>query len=207
MSAHEERRAAVEELAVAVRGLADAAAETAVGPAVVLDVAATIRDLTDRLRAAIDETPYSGLVQPPADYTIPEGPMPLNPVIGACSPTRPDVRLRFVDGEVQGTARISKRFVGPPGYVHGGIGAMVADQIVAVTPLAIGIRCITKQLHVRFRRPLPLDQELALWGVCAIDGDTITARYTITAGDDVAVEGTAELVRVERLVARQAEVD
>jgi len=53
--------------------------------------------------------------------------MPLNPVIGACSPVRPDVQLRFSDGEVVGRALITKRFVGPPGFAHGGITAMLGE--------------------------------------------------------------------------------
>jgi uncharacterized protein (TIGR00369 family) len=140
----------------------------------------------------------------PVDYSVPEGPMPLNPIIGACSPTRPDVRLRFVDGEVRGTAHLSKRFTGPPGFAHGGISAMLADQIVAVAPGAIGVRCVTKRLHVRFLRPLPLGEEVQLWGVCTTDGDNISARFTITSRDVVAVEGTAELVPFERLARRNA---
>jgi acyl-coenzyme A thioesterase PaaI-like protein len=199
---HEERRAAVERLATAIRALADAAVETAIAPRRIDEIAATLRTLTDQLGEETDNTPYSGLVRPPVDYTIPEAPMPLNPIIGACSPTRPDVRLWFADGEVHGTARLSKRFVGPPGVAHGGIGAMLADQIVAVAPSAVGLRCVTKQLHVWFRRPLPLDEEIGLWGACQVDGDAITARYTISAQGEVAVEGTAELVRYDRLAGR-----
>jgi acyl-coenzyme A thioesterase PaaI-like protein len=201
MSKQSERRAGIEVLAAAVRGLADAAAETAVDAETLAEVTATINGLTETLRAEIDDTPYSGLVVE-RDYSIPEGPMPLNPVIGACNPTRPQVQLRFGDGEVAGTATLSKRFVGPPGYAHGGISAMLADQIVAVSPMAIGERTITKALHVRYRRPLPLNEPVALWGVCDVDGDTITARYTITARGEVAVDGTAELTRYERLARR-----
>ena len=81
---------------------------------------------------------------------------------------------------------------------------MLADQIVAVSPLAVGERTVTKALHVRYLRPLPLNEPVELWGVCEIDGDTITARYEIAAHGEVAVTGTAELVRYERL-ARHAE--
>src|SRR5215211_797905 len=155
MPTHDDRRAAVEDLATSVRALADAAAETAVDPDEVRAIGKAVRALTTRLTRAVDDSPYSGLVQRPVDYSVPEAPMPLNPIIGACSPTRPDVQLRYVDGRVAGTATFTKRFVGPPGFAHGGIGAMLADQIVAVAPGAIGERCITKALHVRFRRPLP----------------------------------------------------
>lgn len=197
-----DRRAGVEALAAAVRALADAAAETAIGPADLAIVTDSICDLTARLRAEVDDRPYSGLVRRPVDYTIPEDPMPLNPIIGACSPTRPDVHLRLVDGEVRGTATFTRRFVGPPGFAHGGIAAMLADQIVAIAPMAVGARCITKQIHVRFRRPLPLDEPVGLWGVCEPDGGGFIARYTISARGEVAVEGTGELVTFERFAQR-----
>jgi acyl-coenzyme A thioesterase PaaI-like protein len=202
MSDFDERRRASEDLAVSTRAFADAAAETAVEPSVVDEVRAQIDALTARLRAAVHDGAYSGLVEEP-DYSVPEGPMPLNPIIGACNPTRPDVQLRYADGEVVGTATFTRRFTGPPGFTHGGISAMLADQIVAVTGGAVGTRCITKALHVRFRRPLPLNEPIDLWGVCDLsDESNITARYTITAGGELAVEGTAELVPFTRLAER-----
>ena len=153
--------------------------------------------ITHRLRTETDDDPYSGLVIKPVDYTIPEGPMPLNPIVGACSPVRPDVRLRFRDGEVVGTRPFTKRFVGPPGFAHGGISAMLADQIVAVSPMAVGVRAITKSLELQYLRPLPLDEESSS-GACACRPATaIRARFTIRVRGKVAVEGTAELVSFE----------
>jgi acyl-coenzyme A thioesterase PaaI-like protein len=198
-----ERRRASESLAASIRALADAAAETAVDPSVLDDVRTQIDELAARLRAEVHDGAYSGLVEPPVDFSVPEGPMPLNPIIGPCNPTRPDVQLRYRDGEVVGTATFTRRFTGPPGFTHGGISAMLADQIVAVTGGAIGTRCITKALHVRFRRPLPLGEAVDLWGVCEMGDDgTFTARYTVSAGGEVKVEGTAELVPFERLAER-----
>ena len=128
----------------------------------------------------VDDDAYSGLVIKPVDYSIPQGPMPLNPIIGACSPVRPNVELHFVDGEVTGTATFTKRFVGPPGYAHGGISAMLADQIVSASPLAVGVRSITRSLELRFLRPLPLDEQVELWGVCEPAGEGFRARFTLT---------------------------
>ena len=201
MSNFAERRRATEELAKSIRAMADAAASTAVDPSVLDDARAQIDDVAARLRAAVHDGAYSGLVEQPVDFSVPEGPMPLNPIIGPCNPTRPDVQLRYADGEVVGAARFTRRFTGPPGLTHGGISAMLADQIVAVTGGAAGTRCITKALHVRFRRPLPLDEPIDLWGVCEMndDGVPVTARYTMTARGEVAVEGTAELVPFTRL--------
>jgi acyl-coenzyme A thioesterase PaaI-like protein len=195
------RRDGIEQLAAAVRALADAAAETGVDRATLDEVTGALQLLTHRLRIETDDDAYSGLVIKPVDYSVPDGPMPLNPIIGSCSPTRPDVRLRFVDGEVLGTAAFTKRFVGPPGFTHGGITAMLADQLVASSPSAIGVRTITRSLELSYRRPLPLDEEVELWGVCEPVGDGYRARFTVTARGKVAVEGSAELVTYEQFAA------
>jgi len=196
--AAQQRRDGVERLAAAVRALGDAAAETAVAPDELDDITATLHTATARLRVATDDDPYSGLVMKPVDYAIPESPMPLNPIVGACSPVRPDVHLRFADGEVIGTATFTKRFIGPPGFAHGGISAMLADQIVALTPMAVGVRAITKSLELRYLRPLPLHEAVELWGVCEPVGDGYRARFAIRARGKVAIEGTATLVTYEQ---------
>lgn len=192
------RRDAVARLATAVRALADAVVETAVAPDELDAITAEIGSLTARVASATDDRLYAGLVWPPGDFSVPEGTMPLNPIIGACSPSRPDVQLHFADREVVGRGVFGKRFVGPPGYVHGGIGAMLADQIAAVTPLALGVQAVTRSLAVRYRRPLPLGEELELWGVCEPIDDGFRARFTVTARGEVAVDGTAELVPRDR---------
>jgi acyl-coenzyme A thioesterase PaaI-like protein len=198
------RRLAVEELAAAIRRLGDVAVETAVDAPEIAEVTATLDRLTAQLGRVLDTTPFSGLAGSPPDYSTPEGPMPLNPIVGACSPVRPDVHLHFEDGEVRGTATISKRFVGPPGFAHGGISALLADQLVSVSSRAIGVSCLTKALHVRYRRPLPLDVPLTLVGRCTVDGDTVSATCEIRTGDVVAVEATADLVRHEVFARRAA---
>jgi acyl-coenzyme A thioesterase PaaI-like protein len=196
------RRDAVARLAAAVRAVADAATETAIEPEALDQITAQLQEVAGRLGARTSDSPYSSLTWAPGDFSVPEGPMPLNPIIGACSPTRPDVQLRFAGREVVGRAVFTKRFVGPPGFAHGGISAMLGDQIVAVSGQALGMRTLTKALHVRYRRPIPLHEEAALWGACEPDGDTLHARFRVTVGDDVAVEGTGELVRFEHFEAR-----
>jgi acyl-coenzyme A thioesterase PaaI-like protein len=198
----EARRDGVVRLAEATRALADAVAVTGVDRATLDEVTGTLELLTHRLLVETDDDAYSGLVIKPVDYTEPEQPMPLNPIIGRCNPHRPDVHLRFADGAVVGRATFHRRFVGPPGHVHGGISAMVADQLVSVAPMAIGARVATKSLTVRYLRPLPLDEEVELWGVCTPDGENHRARFTITARGKIAVAGSAVLVPFGNFVQR-----
>jgi acyl-coenzyme A thioesterase PaaI-like protein len=203
MSPATPRRQAVERLAASVRALADAAVETDIEPSRIDAIAEQIDALRDELRAATDTSPYSGLVNDPPDHGVPEGYMPLNPVIGPCSPVRPDVKLVFADQKVVGTAVISKRFVGPPGFAHGGISAMLLDQLVSVAPLARGMRTVTKELRVVYRRALPLGVPLDLVGWCPDEDENgLTARCEIRAEGRLAVEGTAMLATYESLAKR-----
>jgi acyl-coenzyme A thioesterase PaaI-like protein len=198
----EVRRDGAVRLAEATRAFADAAAVTAVDRATLDEVSGALELLTQRLRAATEDDAYSGLVVKPVDYSRPEPSMPLNPIVGRCNPSRPDVELRFVDGEVVGTATFTRRFVGPPGHVHGGISAMIADQLVAASASALGVKTVTKSVTVRFLRPLPLDEELELWGVCTPDGENHRARFEVRARGKVAVGGTGVLVPLRNFVKR-----
>ena len=198
----EARRDGVERLAVATRAFADAVAVTAVDRATLDEISGAIELLTRRLESATEDDAYSGLVLKPVDYSVPHLAMPLNPIVGRCNPNRPDVELHFADGEVVGTATFTRRFVGPPGCVHGGVGAMIADQLVSCAPMAIGAKVATKSLTVRYLRPLPLDEAVELWAVCTPDGDNHRARFEVRARGKVAIAGSAVLVPFQNLAAR-----
>jgi acyl-coenzyme A thioesterase PaaI-like protein len=187
------RRDGVVRLAAATRAVADAVAMTAVDISEMDEATTALEAIAQRLMSKVDDDAYSSLVVLPVDPAAPETFMPLNPIIGHCSPVRPDVAIRCVDGEVRGVASFTRRFVGPPGHAHGGISAMLADQLAAASPMALGLRTVTKSLTVNYLRALPLNQELELWGVCETHADTFTARFEVRSGGKVAVAGSAEL--------------
>ncbi|HEX4019247.1 MAG TPA: PaaI family thioesterase [Frankiaceae bacterium] len=196
------RRDAVVRLAAATRAVADAVAMTAVDIGLMQDATDTLEAIAHRLMSQVEEDAYSGLVIPPTDPAVPESLMPLNPIIGHCSPVRPDVSIRCIDGEVRGFATFIRRFVGPPGHAHGGISAMLADQLAAAAPMALGLRTVTKSLTVNYLRALPLNVEVELAAVCETDGDTYNSRFEVRSGGKIAVTGTAELVPYEAFAKR-----
>ena len=198
----EVRRDGVERLAAATRALADAVAVTAVDRATLDEVSGAIELLTHRLSVATDDDGYSGLLVLPVDPVRPETYMPLNPIIGHCNPSRPEVEVRIGDGEVVGTATFTRRFVGPAGHAHGGISAMLADQLVAAAPMAIGERTVTKSLTIRYLRALPLDEEVELWGQCTPDGEQYKAKFEVRARGEIAVAGSGVLVPYKNLAQR-----
>ena len=198
----EVRRDGVERLAAAARAFADAVAVTAVDRATLDEVTGTLELLTHRLSVETDDDGYSGLLVLPVDPARPETFMPLNPIIGHCSPSRPEVAVRIADGAVVGTATFTRRFVGPAGHAHGGISAMLADQLVAAAPMAIGVRTVTKSLSLRYLRALPLDEEVELWGECTPDGEQYKAKFEVRARGEIAVAGTGVLVPYKNLAKR-----
>lgn len=196
------RRAVVGDLARAVRELADATAETGVPDDAITAAAAETQELAARLRAERHRGPYSGLHGPAVDHSTPGGSLPLSPVFGDCNPSAPDVDLWFENGGVRGTARLTRRHVGPPGAAHGGVGALIADQLVASTPMVLGIVCVTESLTVRYRRPIPLEVELTLGAGCErVSEERVRAWCSITAGDAVCIEGNAEMVVAPHITA------
>ncbi len=205
MSDHKEemrarRRAALAGLASAVRRLADAAASTGLEPAEIEPVRESVERAARELARVHHDGPYSGLLPAERDYRRPDVAMPLSPVLGECSPVRPEVSMTVEGDRVTGSAILGKKWVGPAGYAHGGVTALICDQIVALAARAGGVRGVTRTLEVRYRRPTPLHETLELVGWCEqVDGDEVRARCEIRAGDELCVSGSAELVYARRI--------
>ena len=70
-----------------------------------------------------------------------------------------------IEFEVEGT-RVTGRFLsrethqGYPGVAHGGIAAAVLDEAMGWAMYAAGAWAMTAHMQVRYRRPLPLGEEL-----------------------------------------------
>ncbi len=74
-------------------------------------------------------------------------------------------RIDFSPAEsvgLRGRVRLGLAYEGPPGYVHGGIIALLFDQILGQSNLEAGIPAMTGNLTVRFRKPTPLFRELEI---------------------------------------------
>jgi hypothetical protein len=192
------RREALFTLAEATRRLSDAVAVTAVGPAVLAAAEAEVRRAVAAIDAAHSDDRYSGLMDG-VDYTDASRTLPLSPIIGAYSPVRPEVELWLDEGRVRGRAVLERKHTGPPRSAHGGVGALISDQLIALVPWALELRCVTKTLSLRYRKSLPLREELQLeaWGEPV--GDNVSAHGTISAGGVVCIAVEAELVSISRL--------
>jgi len=149
--------AAVTELGTALRELVDASVATTVGPAELRAAAAQAREVTGRLAAsrrtrdqlpALDDASRSRRVY--------------NPVSGVGSAVAPPLVFRRVDGGVTAEATLGLAYEGPPSYVHGGVSALLMDQLLGAAALEAGRWGMTVRLEVDYRRPVPLEAPLVL---------------------------------------------
>jgi acyl-coenzyme A thioesterase PaaI-like protein len=163
---YEARRAAIVKLADATRLLSDAVVSTGREPVEIDAAAARVREIAEQLAEVQHDGPYSGLLPRVRDYTRPESAMPLSAICGEASPIRPDITLRLDGERVTGRAKLGKKHIGPVHHAHGGVTALICDQIVALAARAARFRALTHTLSVRYVKPVPLYRELEIAGWC-----------------------------------------
>jgi acyl-coenzyme A thioesterase PaaI-like protein len=82
-----------------------------------------------------------------------------------CGARNPEgLHIKFeVDGlNVTGKFRPRPAHQGFPGIAHGGIAAAALDEAMGWAMYAAGAWAMTARMEVRYRRPLPLDQEISI---------------------------------------------
>jgi uncharacterized protein (TIGR00369 family) len=94
-----------------------------------------------------------------------------------------------VEGErVRGRFTARKSHQGFPGVAHGGIAAAVLDEAMGWAMYAAGAWAVTARMEVRYRRPLPLDEEVV-----------VTAAVTRNRGKRLEAEASIETTSGEIL--------
>ncbi|MGI8336510.1 PaaI family thioesterase [Actinomadura scrupuli] len=138
-------------LAARVRELTEAVVLTDVESAEVAEVAEEVAKLTARLSAVRHAAPPiarldgHGLVHQLA-----------SPVSGRLNPIAPPVEMKAQpDGSVRCEFTLSVVYEGPPGFVHGGVSALILDQLLGSAAAANGTPGMTATLDLRYRRPTP----------------------------------------------------
>jgi len=104
-------------------------------------------------------------VKPPHDATL--APIDDGHCI-ACGPYSPiGLKMRFEvaeDATVRSRVTVEQPFQGWRGVVHGGVVAMMLDEAMAYAAGARGLLGVTAELKMRFRRPVPVGEELVVSG-------------------------------------------
>ena len=202
-----DRRAALAELGAELRALADLVTRTEVGADVLRDSARRLREVALALRERI-----RGIAEPASVDDLMGGVRMFNPVIGAGNPIAPPMRIEIGEDGAEGWCTLGHPYEGPPMYGHGGVSAMLIDQLLGHTAAASGHPGVTTELSVRYQRPVPL----RIWGrVTGTEGRRVSAVGGITTAaepDVPLVEAEARLARLRldqarRLFSRLASPD
>jgi acyl-coenzyme A thioesterase PaaI-like protein len=121
---------------------------------------------------------------------------PTSPVIGFANPVAPPVVVEAVDDGLVGSAWFDYQYEGPPTCVHGGVIAMVFDEMLGAANILAGNPGMTGTLTIRYRKPTPLRTPLRLEArFVGRDGRKIRTTGAIYHGDVLTAE--AEGVFIE----------
>lgn len=67
-------------------------------------------------------------------------------------------------GRAETRVRIPEHFQGWQGIVHGGILSALLDEICAQACMARGLQVVTRELRLRYRKPVPTGSEVTVTG-------------------------------------------
>lgn len=177
----ERRIAHLSRLAARVRELNESVVLTELPEEELDEIAAQAEALTARLRTARRAAPpvvtngAGGIMQQLA-----------GPVNGVLNPIAPPCEVQFLpDGTVRSEFTLNSVYEGPPGMVHGGVSAMILDQLLGMVADHNGTPGLTASLELRYRRPTMLDEPL----VAEARIDRVEGRRAHAAGRILNTEG------------------
>jgi acyl-coenzyme A thioesterase PaaI-like protein len=170
-------------------------------------------DALDRARALVDEAaalvaeatyggPHAQTGNGEMDFNLSPRVadfFPYSPVVGPLNPISPPVEIDIgEDGTLFGTVTLTEAFNGPPfDYVHGGVVALVFDEMLGTATIAGAGGGFTARLTVRYHKPTPIGVPLRLEArVTEVKGRKITAHGTIHDGDTLTAEAEGLFISV-----------
>jgi acyl-coenzyme A thioesterase PaaI-like protein len=133
---------------------------------------------------------------------LPEEIFPWSPAIGPLNPVAPPAVFRAVGdsptARVDGTVTFPPVMVGAPGLAHGGMVALLLDELLGITNVVNGMGAMTGTLTVRYRVPTPAGRQLTLHGeLVGTERRKVFAHGEIRLGDVVTAEADGIFVKVE----------
>lgn len=179
------------DLTAAVRELAAAMAVTDVADPAMADAAVVVRELTAQLR----ERQLDDVLRTPYDEAV-----------GAThygwhldNPALPGLTMVFEDGRATASIEqgLGAAYAGPPGKLHGGVGALLLDVLLSSLVQHHGVRAVTASLTVDYRAATALDAPLRLTGEIVVrNGRKVEAVGALWCGDTATVQARGLFVQV-----------
>ncbi len=169
-------------LAQATRALADAQLRTQVDLDEAVKVTSEIEALTARLLVKAKEGALGTELGPGQTEVRNHG----NAVMGLRNPfASVDVNRKWVDEDrhVHAELDLGGLYEGPPGLVHGGVSALILDQILGEAAAVGGGPGMTGRLTMHYRRPTPLGPLSAEGWLHTKDGRKSTVKGHLKDAD------------------------
>ncbi|RYE77282.1 MAG: PaaI family thioesterase [Myxococcales bacterium] len=139
-------------LADAVRRLCDASVRTTVDETTVTEVTAVLNAAADRLEADRLDGSFGVSIT-----TSGHGRTYGNAVVGVRNPVAVPLTItQHAEGRATAEFRLGATYEGPPGLVHGGVTALILDQLCGEAAAAGGAPGMTGTLNIRYRKGTPL---------------------------------------------------
>ena len=177
-------------LADVVRGLVDASVRTEVDAEVVRDVTEVLRSQLDRLRARQSEDPF-GIRWTTLGKRRAWG----NAVLGLRNPIAPPLQLQSdPDGRVWADFELGAAYEGPHHLTHGGVSALILDQVLGAAAEVGNAPGMTGTITVRYVRATPLGALRAEARMDRIEGVKTYVTGHISSGGEVCVEAEAVFI-------------
>ena len=171
-------------LAQAVRELAEAVIRTEVDDETVEATTAEVERLTARLTARQMPGPYGVRFNAGG-----RGRAWGNAVVGLRNPVAPPLEVqRDPAGRAWADFHLGAAYEGPPDLVHGGVSALILDQLLGEAAGAGGKPGMTGTLTLRYRRATPLGPLHAEAHIDRVEGVKTFAVGAISDADGVTVE-------------------
>lgn len=159
-------------LARSTRALVEAQLLTGVEEDVAREVADEIDVLAARLRKQSRGGPL-GIEVGEDGHTRAHG----NAVIGLRNAVAPPLHVeRTPDGKAWSRFHLGPQYEGPPGLVHGGVSALLLDQLCGEAAAAGGSPGMTGRLTLHYRRPTPLGHLSGEAWIDHVDGYKTTVK-------------------------------
>jgi acyl-coenzyme A thioesterase PaaI-like protein len=118
---------------------------------------------------------------------------------GSDHPTGLHLVMEGADEElrVRGSFTVTEHHQGAPGLAHGGVISAAVDEGMGYLLWLVGSPAVTANLHVDFRRPVPVGSRLELEGrVDQVRGRKIWASMEGRVDGEIAVEARALYLKV-----------
>jgi len=182
-------------LASAIRRLVQLVVAADLPAELLKDAATQAESLASRLEESAGPLPR--IRSHPDPGAPPEEFFPTSPVVGFANPLAPPVAIEIRDEEVHARVSFGEPYEGPPTCVHGGVIAMVFDEMLGAANAVAGQPGMTGTLTIRYRRPTPLGRELRIVARSnGKDGRKIRASAAIYDGDVLTAEAEGLFIEV-----------